>query len=281
VRRTLKITDETVQDYIDGRMDERERAAFAAHLLANPDDAELVADLLHQNDMLKGVGANILDEPVPERLAAIVREAGRRSVEKEPASSSRPENHSTRRFSPGLRPWAIAASLVLMLASGVLGWYARDYVDPPITGEDIILASGLDAYRLYGSDGGFPVEFSTDRIDDLTQWLDKSFKAKIRPPALDDSGYSLVGGRVLPYASGNYGFFLFEKPDKSRVAVICWPRGERVQAPRRFSPGKDYASSYFNKDRFGFAVYAQSSNGDFDKIVDSVSKFYDTLFEAK
>lgn len=279
--KAFQITDAKIQDYIDGRLSPRERALFAAQLESSPEKAELVYALQRQNDILKAAGAEILDEPIPERLRAVLDTsnkttngsgAGRKSQIKSPMRSIGYGTSLAR---------GIAASFMALVVGGVLGWYGRDLSEPEINPEDLVLSSGLDAYRLYGADKDFPVEFTSDRLNDLTGWLNRTFKVPIKPPALDDRGYKLIGGRVLPYSSGNYGFFLFENDKSHRVAVICWPRGQEIKRRRPYSPGKEYVSRYWNKDKFGFAVYAQSSNLDFDKIADSVVSFYDSLFEGK
>lgn len=272
--KAFKFTDESVQDYIDGRLSDRERMLFALHMQENPEDARLVRELQLQNDLLKGIGSDILDEDVPDNLLSIVRGA---SGSKFPTAGS-PAHSSPIRARRVATHWAIAASLATLIAGGIAGWLGRDYVDPPVSSEDIILASGLDAYRLYAGDKDYPVEFGSDKIDELTGWLDRTFKTPIKPPVLDDKGYTLVGGRVLPYASGNYGFFVYENAKNDRVAVICWPRSQRPQPVRRYNPGKEYTTRYWNKSTFGFAIYAQSANSEFDKIADAVVGFYDTLF---
>lgn len=279
---TFKMTDEVVQDYIDGRLDQGERTKFVAHLDENPADAEFVSDLQRQDVLLKKLGSRILDEPVPDRLRAVLNDARTPGMAKQAPATQTAASSPAGWFRRFVAPQVITASLVALLVGGACGWYGRGYVLPdPVTMDDIILSNGLDAYRLYGSaDYSNPVEFSGDRLADLTNWLDQSFKANIKPPSLEDQGYSLIGGRILPYASGNYGFFLYENQQKARVAVICWPQGKQTTARTapRFAPGKDYSSHYWNKNDFGFAVYGQSSNADFKSISDAVVGFYDKLF---
>ena len=67
-------TDQQIQDYIDGRLNERDRAAVAAYLLAHPRVATDVEAVRRQSDALRALGQEILDAPVPEHLRRIVRE---------------------------------------------------------------------------------------------------------------------------------------------------------------------------------------------------------------
>ncbi len=65
-------TDQQIQDYIDGRLGERDRAAVAAYLLAHPRVAADVEAVRRQSDALRALGHEILDEPVPAHLRRIV-----------------------------------------------------------------------------------------------------------------------------------------------------------------------------------------------------------------
>ncbi len=69
----LRPSDENIHEFVDGRLSAREAAKFAAHVAADPDLRRKVAALWLINQMLRGLGQHILDEPVPERLAEIVR----------------------------------------------------------------------------------------------------------------------------------------------------------------------------------------------------------------
>ncbi|ODR93626.1 hypothetical protein AUC70_12335 [Methyloceanibacter stevinii] len=69
----LTPSDENIHEFVDGRLSAPEAAKFAAHVAANPHLRRRVAALWLINQMLRGLGQHILDEPVPERLAKIVR----------------------------------------------------------------------------------------------------------------------------------------------------------------------------------------------------------------
>lgn len=59
------LTEDQIQGYIDDRLNERDRAAVAANLLAHTEVAAEIEILRRQNEALKGVSHH-LDEPVPE-----------------------------------------------------------------------------------------------------------------------------------------------------------------------------------------------------------------------
>ncbi|NJO37086.1 MAG: hypothetical protein HC871_04995, partial [Rhizobiales bacterium] len=69
------LKQDRIQDYIDNRLNDRDRASVAAYLLANPEVGNAVERLRRQNEALKAIGQEILDEPVPERLRSVLGKA--------------------------------------------------------------------------------------------------------------------------------------------------------------------------------------------------------------
>jgi anti-sigma factor RsiW len=70
-------SEQQIHDYIDGRLGGRDLMAVAAYLRAHPEVASEVENLRRQNEALKRIGQEVLDEPVPERLRALVRGSAR------------------------------------------------------------------------------------------------------------------------------------------------------------------------------------------------------------
>ena len=85
------LADQKIQDYIDGRLDERDRAAVAAYLLAHPSAAVRVETLRRQNEALRGIGQEILDEPVPTRLREVLHRERRQPTGRTLGAARMPE----------------------------------------------------------------------------------------------------------------------------------------------------------------------------------------------
>ncbi len=62
-----------MQDYIEGRLGETERARVDAYLRLNPHEAARVEALRHQARRLKKLGDDILREPVPDQFLEILK----------------------------------------------------------------------------------------------------------------------------------------------------------------------------------------------------------------
>jgi anti-sigma factor RsiW len=73
--RVVKLSNEKIQDYLDGRLSERDRAVVAAYLLSNPQVAQEISRLQLLDDIVASLGQGILDERIPDRLLAPIREA--------------------------------------------------------------------------------------------------------------------------------------------------------------------------------------------------------------
>lgn len=69
------ISDDKIMLYIDGLLNELETAEVAAYLLENPEKSREVARIREQNEALKAMGKEILEEPIPENLLNIINSA--------------------------------------------------------------------------------------------------------------------------------------------------------------------------------------------------------------
>jgi len=69
------LSDSKIQDFIDDRLSPRDRTAVCLELALDPALAQYVQQLCLMNCILRGVGAPILDEPIPEQIMNTIREA--------------------------------------------------------------------------------------------------------------------------------------------------------------------------------------------------------------
>lgn len=257
------ISDDKIQDYIDGRLDKQDEAAIAAYLLANPDKAREIQSLRHQNEALRAIGHEVLLEPIPNRLKDVIHLA---------EDTAQFELHD-RSHSRGFRDGLVLASL---LAAGVaFGWIARGWSIPPYpTPTDLAMQSARDAYLFYGRDKDFPVEFNADRDSDLTAWLKSAFNSAVGRPNLDELGYRYIGARVLPSTQGRMGLYLYENPKGARAALMFWP-SKKTDNHNAATPNyDDISTAIYPGSGIRYALLCDKKNGDFQKISDSVMKYF-------
>jgi anti-sigma factor RsiW len=76
----IALGDEDLNAYIDGRLDAEQAFSVAAHLARHPREAARAASLRAATDALRLVLDPVLQQPVPERLRALLRRHGIRAA---------------------------------------------------------------------------------------------------------------------------------------------------------------------------------------------------------
>jgi len=111
VTKTRKpLSDDDVEAYIDGLLEPGRRADVEAGIADDPKMAEMVRAMRHQNEALRLLGDDILDEPIPDRLQAVVDElSGERKA---------PRKRQSFVLAPPRRLAVLAAMLMGVLANG-------------------------------------------------------------------------------------------------------------------------------------------------------------------
>lgn len=256
------LADHKIQDYIDGRLDERDQAIVAAYLLAHPDAASKVEMLRRQNEALKGIGREILDEPVPARLREVLRQ------QTETSFSGRRKLRSSGFLE------AVAA-IMLFCVGGAIGWFMHDRLTPRLGLQDHIASNAADVYTFYGGEHDYPVDFPPDRTAELVSWINRSFDREISPPDLATLSYEYRGGQLLPMSGASIGFFQFESPEGARLAVVFWPGDQRPTKLDRIGLQENVAARYWLGAGFSFAVMSDEGNPDLESVAEAVFSFYD------
>ena len=242
------LSDDDIQDYIDGRLDPEGHAAVALQLLARRDLAAKVDTLRRHNEALKVIGQEILDEPIPERLRDVIRQA-------EAAHSG---SASARRRSP---LFAVAAAIVLIWVAGGFGWFANELLRPRPDVQELIAADVADAFAFYGSEG-YPVDFPPERTADFASWIDRSLERQVPRPDLAEFGYDYYGGRVIPAE----GFF--------------WPAQAAPEAAEELSRRTGMAARFWHDAGLSFAVISDARNPVFEETANAVVSFFKTNLDS-
>jgi len=212
------------------------------------DDAEMkaISQGLHQ------LYDPVLDEPVPEYLRARFARRSR------------------------WRKGAIAAGWVAVgLAAGlVAGWQlhasrAGATVQVEVPG---FVKRAAVAHAVYSPEVRHPVEVGADQEQYLVAWLSKRLGAPLRAPKLEDVGYSLVGGRLLPGENGPVAHFMYQCKQGTRVTLYV-----RANAPGNQETAFRYAAEgsvkvfYWIDRKLGYALSsADISTDDLHKVANAV-----------
>lgn len=67
-----RVTDDEIQEYLDDRLPPERKGAVEAFLAEHPERASEVRALMRQQQALRKLGSDILDEPIPDRFKEIL-----------------------------------------------------------------------------------------------------------------------------------------------------------------------------------------------------------------
>jgi anti-sigma factor RsiW len=80
---------------------------------------------------------------------------------------------------------------------GVSGWVARDTLRPSPGGLVALAQEATASYNVYAPDRIRPVEVRASDSAQLVQWVSERLHRPVKVPDLTDSGYQLMGGRLV------------------------------------------------------------------------------------
>lgn len=242
------VTETELHAYVDGQLDSARRAEVEAYLAANPAQAERVRAYAHQNEKLHALFDSTLDEPIPEALR------------RRPA-----------RFT--LRPMRYAALLAAALIGGSFGWALRG--TSPLTIAQTMPQRAAMAHLVYAPEVRHPVEVSAKEEAHLIQWLSKRLGGPVRAPQLQDLGFELVGGRLLPDQIGPAAQFMYQDARGERLTLYVRNAlsGNRETAFRYAQEGK-VGVFYWVDGPFGYALTGEFERPQLLRIAENVYRAF-------
>jgi anti-sigma factor RsiW len=242
------VTESDLHAYVDGQLAPARRAEVEQYLASHPEALERVRAYEQQNTQLHALFDPVLDEPRPETLRA--RPAPRRLA---------------------LAP--IAAVLAAAVIGGVLGWILR--------GEEVVIeAATLPqqaalAHVVFAPEVLHPVEVGAREEAHLVAWLSKRLGAPVRAPQLNEAGFGLVGGRLLPGDGGPAAQFMYQDARGARLTlyVRSAAAGNRETAFRYAQEGK-VGVFYWVDGPFGYALSGEFERAQLLRVAESVYRSF-------
>lgn len=259
------VTETDLHAYVDRQLPPVRHAEVQQFLAAHPDERQRVRDWQMQNEVLRESLDPVLDEPLPRRLPI-----------KAPATSY---------------SWqAIAAGVLVAVASAGSAWVARGSVDADavrlgLANSPRLAVSSSDnlngfalraavAHVVYSPDVRRPVEVGADQEQQLVGWLSKRLGARINPPSLQDAGYELMGGRLLPGDTGPVAQFMYQDPSGRRLTLYVTREVPKDAGPPQtaFRFGKDGPVNvfYWVDKNFGYAISGSADRQELMRISQEV-----------
>lgn len=254
------ITLDDLMAYVDGQLDAERRQQVEALIAPDPLVAERVAGMRAQRQALHAHYDPVLTEPIPLRLLASRRQTG--------SSLSRVAS--------------IAASVLIGLALGSAGTWQYLTRTPGMSANVALGRSELDlprfvhqaavAHTAYVPDVRRPVEIYSAQEQQLVTWLSKRLGRQLKVPNLASTGFSLVGGRLLPgEVNKPAAQFMYENPAGQRITLYL--RGMAQPTPEtafHFAEQDGIATFYWVDLDWGYALSGDLPRATLLNVVNSV-----------
>jgi anti-sigma factor RsiW len=182
------VSDDDLHAFVDGQLDASRVAPVLQYLQRHPDAAVRVAHWHAQRFALRRLHRDIDPGPAPAALANTVLRHGRRRW----------------------NPWTQAAAAVLLVAAGAAGmraWQQMPGIPAPTVASapPQFVRDATAAYAVYSPEVRHPVEVGAQEEAHLVQWLSRRLGRPLAAPALQDRGFRLLGGRLLPGETATQG----------------------------------------------------------------------------
>ncbi|SEA83615.1 anti-sigma factor family protein [Paraburkholderia sartisoli] len=221
---------------VDDELPEGARAALLERLGHDPDAASRVAGYRAQKAALQALGASAAHNSAPQVVVL------------------RPH-----------RPWwgqagiaacwlAAGASLALTLAPLAPRLIGGGSAEPAFAQRADI------AYAVYTPERRHPVEVAAAEEEHLVTWLSKRLNRPLSVPSLQEYGYTLVGGRLLPGEAGPAAQFMYENHQGARLTLYVTATRKGETAFRLFRDG-NRRTFYWVSDEMGYALSGPISEG--------------------
>lgn len=221
------VTEAELHGYFDGELSPERRRAVEAHLATHPEDADRLESYRGHDMLIRRAYRALAERPLPPRLLRRV------------------SHHDTPRVRGWRRVLAAAAATVLFVMGAASGWYGHELLAPALMRAESLVADAAAAHLVYAVEVRHPVEVPASEEAHLATWLGRRLAVPLRVPDLGESGYELVGGRLLPAADGQPAAQLMYQDGG----------GRRVTLYVRASPGGEQTAFRFAREGGLSALY--------------------------
>jgi anti-sigma factor RsiW len=243
--------------YVDGELSDERRAEIDAQLDEHPQSVARVAAWRAQKAALRALcGAPRHDW----RAASAGLDEQADELRRDPHNQrDEPAFIVVRRVRPwwqraGLAACWLAAGAGLALALGPLAPRLTGGAWDGFGGQPPGFAQRADvAYAVYTPERRHPVEVAASEEEHLINWLSKRLNRPLSVPSLQEYGYSLVGGRLLPGEAGPAAQFMYENQAGARLTLYVTGTSRNETVFRLFRDG-NRRTFYWVSDGMGYAL---------------------------
>lgn len=241
------LREEELHALLDDRLDAAERDALEQRLVQDPAASATLQAWQRQREALRSLHGEVLNEPVPAALLAAAGQA----------------QHAHQQVQQGWRWGGMAAGVALAFGTG---WFMHGQLQSPSSGallarqqpvREFVHQAAL-AHAVYAPEVRHPVEVGSAQEEHLVQWLSKRLGRPLKLPHLNEQGYELVGGRLLPGDEGARAQFMYQNARGERVTLYLGSTpdgvGDQGSTEFRYSADGPVPGFYWVDEGFAYAL---------------------------
>ncbi|MGH1575708.1 anti-sigma factor family protein [Planktotalea sp.] len=226
--------------YVDGVLNEAERAEVDALVARDPQVAAELEALFALDDDIRGAFDGLLDEPAP--MPDVL--------------SSRPAPANTNRA-----PWrAMAAMLVLGAVLGAGGmWAVRATPEPvQIAAKRSWLGEVAEYHQIYARQTRHLVEVGADEKAHIEKWLGKEIGVAFTVPDLSPAGWTFQGARLLVAAGKPVAQLMYTDANGRVIALCALQNGSGAPADTALKQFGDVHMATWKSSAGSFAIVGET-----------------------
>jgi anti-sigma factor RsiW len=227
-------SEQELHAYIDGHLEPADAARVAAYLARHPAVAALFEAYRAQTAGLHALYDQVLDEPLPKPIAALLRR---------------------QRSATTWRGIALAAATLarVMISAGTGWWLGELRRGSEAARPAALVAQAQRAHRLFASDEPLASDFGTQRSAGLAQSLSQRIGAAVTLPEVERAGLSLRGVRLVPTPSGTAALLLY-RDNAGRPASLFVTAVPAADAPPQAESSGDIVTLYRVANGLAYAL---------------------------
>jgi anti-sigma factor RsiW len=142
---------------------------------------------------------------------------------------------------------------IATLVGGALGWRLHGEA-PVMPSPATLVQQATYAHAVFAPEVRHPVEVTAAEETHLVQWLSKRLGADVRAPRLNEVGFDLVGGRLLPADGGAAAQFMYQNPAGVRLTLYVRRDAVNETTAFRFAEQEKLRVFYWTDGPFGYAL---------------------------
>ena len=239
------VSDDELHAFVDGQLDAERLLVVVQWLQSHPDDSTRVAQWQANRQQIRQAARSMAVGDIPSALTErLLRSAGQ---------------NRRQTF------WRQAAAAGFALAVGVGAghwWGSASGSGESLAASPAFVRDAVLAHAAFVPEKRHPVEVAAADQAHLVQWLSKRLGAKLKAPMLEDRGYRLLGGRLLPGQGKPRAQFMYENSEGGRITLyvsVFSPEQSPGESSFRSVRDGDRESFYWVEDRFGYALSGELS----------------------